>query len=78
MAQVRRIVHEAVNKFGGTCPMEEVRALCPGLTETQVFLAIDEMSRCGELRLLRDTEGTYFVRTNQVVTQTTSSSFTAS
>lgn len=63
MAHARRIVEDAVEKFGGTCPMETVSVLCPGLSETQVFFAIDEMSRSGELRLMRDVEGAYFVRT---------------
>ena len=63
MAHGRRIVHDAVEKFGGTCPMETVSALCPDLNEAQVFFAIDEMSRSGELRLMRDAEGAYFVRT---------------
>ncbi len=66
MAHAQRIVHDAVEKFGGTCPMETVSVLCPGLSETQVFFAIDEMSRSGELRLMRDAEGAYFVRVCEI------------
>ena len=63
MAHAQHIVEDAVEKFGGTCPIETVSALCPDLSEAQVFFAIDEMSRSGELRLMRDAEGAYFVRT---------------
>ena len=69
MEQARRIVHDAVEEFGGACSMEMVGALCPELSEVQVVLAIDEMSRSGEIRLMRDTEGTYFVTTCRVATQ---------
>ncbi len=69
MEQARRIVHDAVKEFGGACPMEMVSALCPELSEVQVVLAIDEMSRSGEIRLKRNTEGMYFVTTCRVVTQ---------
>lgn len=63
MAQTREIVYDAVTEFGGTCPLEGVTVLCPELTGAQVCLAIDAMNRSGELRLVRDRQGTYFVRT---------------
>ena len=63
MAQAREIVYDAVKEFGGTCPMEGVNVLCPELRGAQVLLTIGTMSRSGELRLLRDRQATYFVRT---------------
>ncbi len=73
MKHVVRIVHDAVEEFDGTCPLEGVSALCPGLTEAEVFSAIDEMSRSGELRLMRDSERTYFVRASRSATQNSES-----
>lgn len=63
MNQAVRLIHDALEQFGGTCPLDTVSALCPQLSDAQVFFAIDEMSRTGEVRLMRNAEGTYFVRT---------------
>ena len=41
--------------------MEEVASLCPDLTWNQVFLAIDYLSRTGQVCVMMDSEKTYRV-----------------
>lgn len=54
-------VHSALEKLGTDCPMEEIVGLCPDLTWNQVFLAIDYLSRTGQIRVTRDSGRTYRV-----------------
>jgi hypothetical protein len=54
-------VHKALEQLGTDCAMEEVVGLCPELTWNQVFLAIDYLSRTGQIRVMRDTDRTYRV-----------------
>ncbi len=54
--QVIDILHRA-----HVCDLEEVTRQCPDLTWNQVFLAIDRMSRSGEIRLVPRGGGTYMV-----------------
>lgn len=42
--------------------MEQVTELCPDLTVNQVFLAIDYLTRSGQVRLTLDPNRTYWVR----------------
>jgi hypothetical protein len=58
-------VRTALEKRGNDCPLEEVAGLCPELTWNQVFLAIDFLSRTGEVRMERDRGRTYKVRASQ-------------
>jgi hypothetical protein len=44
-----------------TCDLEEVTRQCPNLTWNQVFLAVDHLSRNGELMLMPRGRGTYTV-----------------
>ncbi|MDK2745658.1 MAG: hypothetical protein NDI90_22360 [Nitrospira sp. BO4] len=44
------------------CAMEEVVALCPDLTWNQVFLAIDDLSRSGEIRVTLDADRAYRIQ----------------
>jgi hypothetical protein len=44
-----------------TCDLEEVTRQCANLTWNQVFLAVDRMSRRGEIRLVPRGRGTYTV-----------------
>jgi hypothetical protein len=60
-------VREALEQLGTECPMEEVVRLCPELTWNQVFLAIDHLSRTGEVCVTRGTDGMYRVRASRVV-----------
>ena len=54
--QVIDIVHRA-----HTCDLEEVTSQCTNLTWNQVFLAVDRLSRNGELMLMLRGRGTYNV-----------------
>lgn len=51
-------VHRALEQLGTDCSMAEVETLCPELTWNQVFLAIDDLSRAGQVRVTRDGDGT--------------------
>jgi hypothetical protein len=55
-------VYDALERLGTDCPLEEVVGLCPDLTWNQVFLAIDYLSRTGEIRVTRDPGRTYRVQ----------------
>jgi hypothetical protein len=44
-----------------TCDLEEVRRQCANLTWNQVFLAIDRLSRSGEIMLMPRGRGLYTV-----------------
>jgi hypothetical protein len=60
-------VHEALEQLGTECSMEEVVRLCPELTWNQIFMAIDHLSRTGEVCVTRGTDGMYRVRASRVV-----------
>ena len=55
-------VHDALGHLDADCSMEDVPALCPELTWNQVFLAIDYLSRTGQVRVTLDPDRTYRVR----------------
>lgn len=61
-------VHKALEQLGTDCAIEEVVGLCPELTWNQVFLAIDYLSRTGQVRLTMDIARTYRVRACGVAT----------
>jgi len=61
-------VHSALEEFGTDCPMEEIMGLCPELTWNQVFLAIDYLSRTGQIRMTLDSGRTYRVETTRAAT----------
>jgi hypothetical protein len=50
-------VQNAVDQLGTDCSMEEVVQLCPELTRNQVFLAIDDLSRTGLVRVALGGDG---------------------
>jgi hypothetical protein len=60
-------VYDALEQLGTDCPMEEVVGLCPELTWNQVFLAIDYLSRTGEVRVTLDSQGIYRVKASRAV-----------
>ncbi|MFO0700857.1 MAG: hypothetical protein U0236_16665 [Nitrospira sp.] len=64
-------VHRALEQLGTDCSMEEVVNLCPELTWNQVFLAIDYLSRGGEIRVTLDGDRTYRVQARHDVTAAT-------
>lgn len=60
-------VHEALEQLGTDCALEDVAALCPELTWNQVFLAIDYLSRTGQVRVTLEPDRTYRVRASRAV-----------
>ena len=44
----------ALRASGEDCFLEDTMALCPHLTWNQVFLAVDDLSRTGRVRMTRD------------------------
>jgi hypothetical protein len=61
-------VHSALEQLDTDCSMEEVVTLCPELTWNQVFLAIDDLSRTGQVRVTLDGDRTYRVQAHHAVT----------
>lgn len=55
-----RVQRELKGLHGG-CTVETLVSLCPDLTWNQIFLAIDELSRSGQIRLRRGSGRSYFV-----------------
>ena len=55
-------VYQALATTGADCPMEDVPALCPDLTWNQFFLAVDYLSRTGDVRVTPDVGRTYRIR----------------
>lgn len=60
-AAIERVLG-ALERFGADCSMEEVFGLCPDLTWNEVFLAIDDLSRSGQIQILAYPGRTYWVR----------------
>ncbi|MBS0183181.1 MAG: hypothetical protein JSS39_12330 [Nitrospira sp.] len=60
-------VHGALEQLGTDCSMEEVATLCPELTWNQVFLAIDNLSRSGQVRVMPAGDRTYRVQAHHAV-----------
>ena len=65
-AMISRVL-DALEQLGTDCPMEEVVGLCPELAWNQVFLAIDYLSRTGEVCVTLDSKGIYRVRASRAV-----------
>lgn len=61
-------VHTALEELGTDCPMEEIVGICPELTWNQVFLAIDYLSRTGQIRVTLDSGRTYRVAASHPAT----------
>ena len=55
-------VYDALEQLGTECPLEEVGALCPHLSWNEVFLAVDYLSRSGQIRMTVDDGRTYRVQ----------------
>jgi hypothetical protein len=58
LAAIKVRVHRALEQLGTGCSLAEVVTLYPELTWSQVFLAIDGLSRAGQVRVTRDGDGT--------------------
>lgn len=61
-------VHRVLEELGTDCSMEELLTLCPELTWNQVFLAIDSLSRNGQIRVMLVGDRTYRVQAYHAVT----------
>ncbi len=55
-------IRTTLEQLGTECPLEEVVDLCPEVTWNQVFLAIDHLSRKGQVRVRLDAARTYWVQ----------------
>jgi hypothetical protein len=60
-------VHRVLEQVGTDCSIEEVMTLCPELTWNQLFIAIDYLSRAGQVRVTLDGDRTYRVQAQQAV-----------
>ena len=60
-------VRERLEQLGTACPLEAIMELCPELTWNQVFLAIDYLSRTGQVRVTMDVGKTYTVQASRPV-----------
>lgn len=67
LAAIIARVHSALDQLGTDCSMEEVVNLCPELTWNQVFLAIDHLSRSGQIRVTLSEGRTYRVQAHRAV-----------
>lgn len=56
-------VRNVLEQLGRDCPLKEVVDLCPEFTWYQVVLAIDHLSREGQVQVMLEAGGTYTVRT---------------
>lgn len=59
--QINQVLN-VLQQQGLRCPLEDVARLCPDLKADQVFLAIDCLTRNGQVCLTLDANGTYWVR----------------
>lgn len=64
-------VRERLEQRDTACPLDEVMGLCPELTWNQVFLAIDHLSRTGQVRMARGAGKTYTVQAYRPAVGTT-------
>jgi uncharacterized protein (DUF433 family) len=60
-------VHRVLEQLGTDCSIEEVMTLCPELMWNEVFIAIDYLSRAGQVRVTLDGDRTYRVQAQQAV-----------
>lgn len=72
VSQIIERVRQALEQLGTDCAMEDVVGLCPDLTWNQVFLAVDYLSRTGQIRVTIDKNRTYRVRAACVETSKSS------
>ena len=59
-------VKTTLEQVGTDCPLEAMMDLCPELTWNQMFLAIDDLSRRGEVLLTMESDRTYRVQMRRV------------
>lgn len=64
-------VRDRLEQRSTACSLEEVMELCPELTWNQVFLAIDHLSRTGQVRVTMEAGKTYTVQAYRQVAEAT-------
>lgn len=74
MATLSDRILTTLEQLGTECPLEEVMDLCPDITWNQVFLAIDYLSRTGQICVRLDAGKTYWVQTSDRAIDRTSNS----
>ncbi|MGZ8374434.1 MAG: hypothetical protein ACXW4A_05850 [Nitrospira sp.] len=67
LAAIIVCVHRVLEELDTECSMEEVMTLCPELTWDQVFIAIDYLSRAGQVQVTVDGDRTYRVQAQHAV-----------
>lgn len=55
-------VKATLEQVGTACALEEMMDRCPDVTWNQMFLAIDDLSRRGEVRVTMEADRTYRVQ----------------
>jgi hypothetical protein len=65
-------VKTTLEQVGTDCPLEAMMDLCPELTWNQMFLAIDDLSRRGEVLLTMESDRTYRVQMRRVEAKSSS------
>ena len=65
MGQLTAVEDQVIGilQHNGACDLEEAAHQCTNLTWNQVCLAIDHLSRCGEIRLVLRGRGMYTMYT---------------
>jgi hypothetical protein len=58
-------IRTTLEQLDAECPLEEVVDLCPDITWNQIFLAIDHLSRTGQVHVRLDANRTYWVQTHR-------------
>lgn len=58
-------VQTVLDQLDTTCTLEELVNLCPELTWSQVFLAVDHLSRSGQIRVPMDSDWIYRVQAHR-------------
>lgn len=60
-AHIQRVL-TALRERGTRCPLESIEGLCSELTTDQIFLAVDYLTRKGQVCLTLDTDRNYWVQ----------------
>lgn len=60
-AHIQRVL-TALRERGTRCPLESIEGLCSDLTTDQIVLAVDYLTRKGQVCLTLDTDRNYWVQ----------------
>ncbi len=65
-------VKATLERIDKSCPLDEVMDLCPDVTWNQLFLAIDDLSRTGDVLVTMEADRTYWIQVRRPKVNTTS------